>query len=588
MTPAEASAAAERWIEADPDPQTRSALAALVAAGAHSELVELMSGTLGFGTAGLRALVGPGPARMNRAVVRRTTAGVARYLLRRADGRTPALVVVGADARPSSAEFLREAVGVLAAYGVPVRFFAEPVATPIVAFAAQQLRAAAAIVITASHNPPAYNGYKLYGADAVQIAAGDEAAVAAEIARSAAASAEPCLLDASAGGSPLAAPLEATLITQYVAEVVQLAGAPEEQKSLRVAYTPLHGVGYAPVRAAFAGAGFGDILVVPEQREPDGTFPTLRFPNPEEPGTLERLLAFAQQEQAELALANDPDADRLAAAVPDGHGGWQTLTGNQIGVLLADYLLARAPRSPQPLCVQSVVSSPMLASICDAHGARLERTLTGFKWIWTAALALCHEGNASFVFAYEEALGYSVGSLVRDKDGISAGLALAVLSAEEKARGRGLRQRLENLFLQHGLWVSAQHNITREGNAGSEAIARAMSQLAKSPPERIGTSRVSRVVDYRTGGSERPAWLGESNLLELELGAEGRLLVRPSGTEPKLKIYVDLAAPPPAPEEIWPTYQRTLERAQDLARTLAADLGLEQTAFDGLNRQGAK
>src|SRR5688572_15180916 len=234
MTPAEALAAAERWIEADPDPLTRGELSALVAAGAHDQLVELMSGALAFGTAGLRALVGPGPARMNRAVVRRTTAGVARYLLQQAAGRPPAPVVAGADARPSSAEFLREVVGVLAGHGLPVRFFAEPVATPIVAFAAQRLQASAAIVITASHNPPAYNGYKLYGAGAVQIAAAEEAAVAREIARSAAACDEPCLREAWDGGSTLAEPVEATLIAQYVAEVVQLAGGRERPKRLRV------------------------------------------------------------------------------------------------------------------------------------------------------------------------------------------------------------------------------------------------------------------------------------------------------------------------------------------------------------------
>ena len=315
MTPAQAIAAAERWIEADPDPLTRGELAALVAARAETELVELMSGTLTFGTAGLRALVGPGPARMNRAVVRRTTAGVARYLLQRAEGRTPALVVVGADARPSSAEFLREAVGVLAAYGVPVRFFAEPVATPIVAFAAQRLQAAAAIVITASHNPPAYNGYKLYGAGALQIAAADEAAVAAEIARSAAANAEPCLLDALDGASPLAATLEATLIAQYVAEVVQLAGAPEQPKSLALRTTPLHGVGYAPVRARSPTPASGTSSWC-RSNASRTALPDRALPESGGAGHARALARPRAAGTAELALANDPDADRLAAACP--------------------------------------------------------------------------------------------------------------------------------------------------------------------------------------------------------------------------------------------------------------------------------
>lgn len=574
MTPEQALAAAERWRAADPDPETRTELERLIAAGDGAALCELFASPVRFGTAGLRALVGPGASRMNRAVIRRTTAGVARYLLRRAQGRELPPVVVGADARPSSAAFLADTVGVLAAHGIGVRFFPEPVATPIVAYAARRLRAAAAIVITASHNPPGYNGYKLYGSDAAQIAPPEEHEVATEIERSGAASDEPIIEGAFTGGSPLARELEPSWIDEYVRDVVAGAGPCPGAAELCIAYTPLHGVGHAPVSAVLERAGFAQVHTVAEQREPDGNFPTVRFPNPEEPGALDRLLELARAVGADLALANDPDVDRLAAAVPDGAGGFVALSGNQLGVLLADFVLERATRATTPLALESIVSSPMLEPIARAHGARLERTLTGFKWIWRAALALTKDQSLAFGFAFEEALGYSVGPLARDKDGISAALVLAQLAALEKAAGSSLRARLERLFRRHGLWVSLQHSIVREGVSGAADIQAAMARLTSTPPHELAGIPIDRVTDYQQGAAQRPAWLASSPLIELSLGAQGRILARPSGTEPKLKLYVDRCAPLADDEDVWQAHAAASEGARELALALTTALGL--------------
>jgi phosphomannomutase len=574
MSPEEALAAAERWRATDPDPTTRAELERLIAAADGAALCELFASPVRFGTAGLRALVGPGAGRMNRAVIRRTTAGVARHLLQRAQGRELPPVVVGADARPSSAAFLAETVGVLAAHGIGVRFFPEPVATPIVAYAARRLRAAAAIVITASHNPPGYNGYKLYGSDAAQIAPPEEQAVALEIERSAPASEEPIIEGAAAGASPLARELEPSIIEEYLRDVVAGVGPCAGAAELCIAYTPLHGVGHAPVGAVLARAGFSMVHTVAEQREPDGTFPTVRFPNPEEPGALDRLLALAREVGADLAMANDPDVDRLAAAVPDGAGGFVPLSGNQLGVLLADFVLERSARGATPLVLESIVSSPMLEAIARAHGARLERTLTGFKWIWRAALELTKDQSLAFAFAFEEALGYSVGPLARDKDGISAALVLAQLAAREKAAGSSLRARLERLFRRHGLWVSLQHSIAREGVSGAAAIQAAMQRLSAAPPAELAGVPINRVTDFQQGAAQRPAWLASSPLIELGLGSHGRILARPSGTEPKLKLYVDLRAPLSESEDVWKAQAAATVRARELAEALAETLGL--------------
>jgi phosphomannomutase len=325
------------------------------------------------------------------------------------------------------------------------------------------------------------------------------------------------------------------------------------------------------VRSALARAGFRRVAVVAEQAEPDGHFPTVAFPNPEEKGAMDLATALAISKKADLVLANDPDADRLAVAVPTAAGRYVLLSGNQIGMLLADFLLDRAPKSPTPLVMSSIVSSPMLADVAKAHGARSDVTLTGFKWVWSAALALEAAGGVRFVFGFEEAIGFSVCGAVRDKDGISAALVFAELVARCRATGESVLERLAKLYERHGLWVSVQHSVVREGVEGAAEIAAAVDRLAASPPASLGGMAVREVRDFSKGAEARPFWLGQSPLIVLGL-SDGRVLLRPSGTEPKLKIYVDLRGSTRA-AEVEAATEALAEKARAIARELASSLG---------------
>lgn len=530
--------AARDWIAGDPDPVTRAELQREVDAGDLEGLAKSMSTPLGFGTAGLRGEVGPGPARMNRATVIRATAGIVAYLEAEVPDQGAGPVVIGFDARPDSRRFAEDAAGVLAAAGIRVSFFPEVIPTPLVAFAAKILGSPAAIVVTASHNPRADNGYKVYGSNAAQIIPPVDTTIATAIDRVGTAAGVPRVEGVFGGSSQLVKPIEADTLERYRAEVDRERPNPQTS-DLRIVYTPIHGVGGHVLDQMCAYAHHTGLIPVPEQSEPDGSFPTVDFPNPEEPGTLDLALALAEEREAELLLANDPDADRLAVAVPS-ISGWRLLSGNELGVLLGDYVLRYWSHKETPIVVNSVVSSPMLARISIGYGAHHEVSLTGFKWIINAALALEDRGVGRFAFGYEEALGYSIGRTVRDKDGISAALVMADLAAELQDEPGGVLGRLHELWSRVGLWVSAQHSIHRPGDRGKGELAEAVARLASSPPATVNGMRVVRVTDFRVGGDERPFWLGEQDLVELDLGPPGRILVRPSGTEPKLKIYVDL------------------------------------------------
>ncbi|MPZ51890.1 MAG: phospho-sugar mutase [Acidimicrobiia bacterium] len=529
----------KNWIDQDPDPETRDELAALVEEGDTDELAGRMNGTLEFGTAGIRGAVEAGSNRMNAAVVIRTTAGLADFLIARHDGPPTSPVVVGFDARLSSQGFAGATVGVLCAAGIPVRYFASPVPTPIVAFAAKHLGAAAAIVITASHNPPADNGYKVFDENAAQIVPPVDKQIAASIAEVGEASAVPRVEKPIEDGHELAAELGPEVYEAYWHEVSVERPDVDGDRDLRIVYTPIHGVGWRYVDETLRRGGYGNVFAVPEQKEPDGRFPTVDFPNPEEPGALDLAFKLAEDKEAELIVANDPDVDRLAAAIITS-AGWTSLTGNQIGVLLADWILTHWRHTERPIVINSIVSTPMLASVAERHGAHFETTLTGFKWIANAALDLKKAGIGRFAFGFEEALGSTVGQTVRDKDGIAAGLVFADIAAYEKKQGRTLANRLADLYRSDGLWVSTQESIVRPGSEGLAEIAAAMDRLAQDLPTKLTGHRVTESIDYRTGAEERPRWLGETALVALTLEPTGRVLVRPSGTEPKLKVYVDL------------------------------------------------
>lgn len=525
-------AEAQAWHDADPDAATQQELAELIAARRLEELAERLQ-PLGFGTAGLRGAVGAGPGRMNLAVVLRAAHGIARYLA--AQPRTEAPIVIGFDARPSSRAFAEASAGVLLAAGFGVVAFKSPTATPLCAFLGRELKAPITIVVTASHNPRADNGYKVYGANAVQIIEPVDREIAAQIAQAPAARQIPAVAVDFDGAPPAGLQLrEAAELDGYFEAISRAIPAGTLARELPIVHSALHGVGTLPMSRTLAEAGFRKVHLVREQAEPDGSFPTTPFPNPEEPGTLDLPLAEAARRDAALLLVSDPDADRLAAAARLD-GALEVLDGNQVGALLADFTLTRCAASPAPLVLSSVVSSPLVAAIAAQRGAQHERTHTGFKWLWNAALALEAPGALKFCFAYEEALGYSVFSAVRDKDGIAAGRALAELAAELSGRGATLFDRLFELYRAHGLWASAARNVALRGADALARVSRALDALTQ-PGLRLGSDVVTRVVDYRSRGT-RPAWLGAAALLELELASGGRVLVRPSGTEPKLKLY---------------------------------------------------
>jgi phosphomannomutase len=513
----------------------------LLSAGRLDELEDRMNGVLEFGTAGIRGVVEAGSNRMNRATVIRTTAGLAAHLAAHPDSDSR-LIVVGRDARPSSEAFMEDTVGVLTAAGFTVKYFAAPTPTPLVAYAGLQLGASASIVITASHNPPADNGYKVYAANGVQIVSPMDKEIATEITNVGAANAVPRTEDPLA--SPDAEAISDEIFEQYLSHVAAALPPVIGDRGLSIVYTALHGVGGRFVTEALRRFGFSRVHPVARQFAPDGTFPTVNFPNPEEPGALDLSHELAEAIDADLVIANDPDADRLAVSVPDPGGVWRPLTGNQIGCLLAEFLLTHHG-ADDGFVVNSIVSSPLLAEIAAAHGVAVERSLTGFKWIWNASLDLHDSGRGNLVLGYEEALGYSVGTVVRDKDGISAAVAFALLAADAAARDESVIDRLGALYRRYGIWTSTQVSLRMDTPDGPERIAAAMEALRSEPPASLAGQSVVGTTDFLEGADARPRYLGATNLIELDLGPSGRVLARPSGTEPKLKIYVDLTAPYP-------------------------------------------
>jgi phosphomannomutase len=565
-------AAAEAWIAGDPDPETQAELQALVDAEDLDALSSCMGGTLEFGTAGIRGRVGAGSNRMNRAMIICTTAGLAAYLDRVRPGKGP--VAVGYDGRLSSRRFAEDTIGVLVGAGIPVRFFTDPAPTPLVAYAARRIGATAAVVVTASHNPPQDNGYKVYDQNAAQIIPPVDADIAAEIAVAPPANEIPRVEGVLEGKHPDAVPFSAAMADEYVADLIAIRPMSARGGSLKIVYTPLHGVGKDLAVRALWNAGFRDVIPVPEQSEPDGRFPTVSFPNPEEPGALDLAKALATAEGADLILANDPDADRLAVCVPV-EDGWRTLSGNQIGLLLADFVLGFEHSAGMAIVVNSIVSSPMLASIAEVYGAFSEQTLTGFKWICNAALDLEADGIGRFAFGYEEALGYCVGRVVRDKDGIGAAVWFADLVMACRERDETVLDGLARLYRRHGLWVSTQKALVRPGAEGLAEISGAMELLRTSLPDSLDGVAVTATTDYRDGAAMRPRWLAAQALVEFELEGGGRVLARPSGTEPKLKIYVDLRGDLGEGDDVGAVEAELLEQAVRIADDLARFLGLE-------------
>ncbi|HEX2315319.1 MAG TPA: phospho-sugar mutase [Thermomonospora sp.] len=617
-------AAALDWLSQDPDPDTRAELRALLDSGDEAALADRFATRLEFGTAGLRGELGAGPNRMNRVTVLRAAAGLTTRLLTSLPGaestETPTAqpatsaaetgaaetgtgaaevgavesgdlgtgvarggdaevvvggtgtagmraagargagglgrpgVVIGYDARHGSERFALDTAAVVTGAGLAAWVMPRPLPTPVLAFAVRHLGASAGVMVTASHNPPRDNGYKVYWGDGAQILAPLDAEISAAI-------------DAvgRVDELPLGRPGDWTVLDDGIVDAYldALSGLPlAGPRDLSVVYTPLHGVGLDVLTRAFERAGFPAPVVVAEQAEPDPDFPTVAFPNPEEPGAMDRALALAAQRGADLVIANDPDADRCAVAVPTPDG-WRTLTGDEVGGLLGEHVL-RHTHGDDRLVVTTIVSSSLLGRIAEAYGVRFAESLTGFKWIMKARTSPADR----LVFGYEEALGYSVGGdggvPVLDKDGIGAALAVAALAAEARRDGRTLLDLLDDQARRFGLHATGALSVRVQDRS---LITEAMTRLRATPPTSLGGRPVTRVDDLAAPTGPLPP----TNGLRLHLG-DARVVIRPSGTEPKLKCYLEVVLPVPG-KDVTPVRheaQQALDAIRtDLSRTLA-------------------
>ncbi|MFF7361160.1 phospho-sugar mutase [Streptomyces sp. NPDC008125] len=544
---------ARAWQAEDPDPETREELGRLIATDgpeARADLAARFAGTLQFGTAGLRGELGAGPMRMNRAVVIRAAAGLAAYLkAQESPGQDAGLVVIGYDARYRSADFARDTAAVMTGAGLRAAVLPRPLPTPVLAFAIRHLGAVAGVEVTASHNPPRDNGYKVYLGDGSQIVPPADAEIAAAIA----AVGPLAGVDRPEDGWEV---LGDEVLDAYLArtDAVLSAGSP---RTARTVHTALHGVGTSVLTAAFERAGFPAPVLVAEQAEPDPAFPTVAFPNPEEPGAMDLAFATARRTDPDLIIANDPDADRCAVAVPDpaAGGGWRMLRGDEVGALLAAHLV---DRGAEGVLAASIVSSSLLGRIAERAGLGYEETLTGFKWIARVD---------GLRYGYEEALGYCVDpDGVRDKDGITAALLVTELASVLKERGRTLLDLLDDLALAHGLHATDQLSVRVEDLS---VIADAMHRLREQPPTALAGLAVTSAEDLSKGSAELPPTDGLRYRLD---GA--RVIVRPSGTEPKLKCYLEVVVPVASADGLPAARARAAELLAGIRRDLSAAAGI--------------
>jgi phosphomannomutase len=509
------------WLSDDPDRETRDVLQQLLASAAQgdavaiAELEDAFSGDLEFGTAGLRGRLGPGPNRMNRAVVSRAAAGLAAFL-------GHGTIVIGYDARHKSDVFARDTAQIMEAAGIHALVFPRPLPTPLLAFAVRHLGCRAGVMVTASHNPARDNGYKVYLGDGTQIVPPTDAEISAAIR-----AVGPVLQIPRATGWET---LDDAVLAAYIAACVRLVPAASPRKIV-VAYTAMHGVGGTTMLDLIEGAGFPAPVVVPTQFDPDPDFPTVEFPNPEEPGAIDLAVAQGVAAQADLVIANDPDADRCAAAIPTPDGSFRMLRGDEVGALLGWWLVERARRRGEQLdgiYANSIVSGSLLAKMAASYGLRHEETLTGFKWIGRIP---------GLIFGYEEALGYCVDPAnVRDKDGLSAALLLVQLVADLKSQGRTVGDVLDDLACDFGLHATAQLAVRVQDLS---LIATVMATLRQNPPSTLAGMAVTDFQDLMDGVGGLPPTDG----LRILLSDGGRVIVRPSGTEPKIKCYLEIIVP---------------------------------------------
>ncbi|NOH34402.1 phospho-sugar mutase [Vibrio chagasii] len=550
---------AMNWLARDPDPRTREELQHLIDEGMHDELEDRFTQRLEFGTAGLRGKVGCGPNRMNRLVIQETATGLGHYLIEHVENATMRGVVVGYDGRLDSKQFAIDTASVLTALGIKVYLTSNVAATPIVAFGIEHFNAAAAVVVTASHNPPEYNGFKVYWENGAQIIPPHDAGIAAEI-DSAATKPIPLMSLSDAETQGKLVWLTEGYYQTYRAAINQSPFVKNDIESAKttIAYTAMHGVGAQMAEDLLHDSGFHKVFSVAEQREPDGHFPTVNFPNPEEKGAMDLVVNLAKSVDADIACANDPDADRFAAAVRTDDGSYKMLTGDQVGVLFAHYLLSK-PHTKNQLVGNSIVSSTLLEKVANSHDATYFQTLTGFKWLANIGMQLEDEQN-EFLFAYEEALGYTIGTQVRDKDGLSAIVVFAQLVEELKSQGRTVWDLLAQISFEHGVHTNAQRSIALDPDSPSIG-----SKLRAAQPKTINGIAISVIEDlhsslrFITGGATEAINLPASDVLIYHLEDGSRIIVRPSGTEPKVKVYYETVTKFEGTE----TYDDTRQRGEE-------------------------
>lgn len=564
----------QQWLEWDCDTNTKRELQLLIDKGDEAQLQARFSSRLAFGTAGLRGVVGAGPMRMNRLVVQQTSSGLGQYLKQQIEDVESKGVIIGYDGRHDSKQFAEDAASVLLAMGIKVYLTYQTAPTPLVAFGVLHLKAAAGIVITASHNPPQYNGYKVYWSNGAQIIAPHDAGIAAGIEKAAKHTVpmETLVLNTE-GGSKNLVMLAAEFYHAYCHRIHQ---APElnnhTQPSLvSLAYTAMHGVGAEFAETLLKEAGFDAVYIVKAQREADGDFPTVNFPNPEEKGAMDLVILEAKQHQATLACANDPDADRFAVAVRRDDGEYQMLTGDQVGVLLGHYLLSFSPPAQRLTCA-SIVSSSLLAKIAVNFKGQCFITLTGFKWLMNVAMEEVR-ADRQFLFAYEEALGYCIGDLVKDKDGLSALLAFAQLTAELASQGQTIWDRLHHLYQEYGFHLNEQVSLSLQ-----EKTPNIGDFLRGNRPEKIANLAVLSIDDlsmarrFYADGTTELLSLPLSDVLIYQLEKSARVIVRPSGTEPKLKCYYEVVESMKAHESLEQAQARAQRSMTSLIQAHQASL----------------
>lgn len=528
---------AQQWCQIDNTSAHQKLLTHWIQTESWDDLRECFGERLQFGTAGLRGTVGPGTNRMNRGMVQQTALGIANFV---AVSQLPKKVVIGFDARHDSTQFAQDTADVFAAQGFEVILFEEPVATPIVAYAVRYLNSTVGVVITASHNPAPDNGFKVYWSNGAQIIPPVDTGIASHIANVA----NEVVWESTPTKQHPAPPQ--SLFDTYFSAINTL--RPHPVTGAKLVYTPMHGVGGSAVSHALNMAQH-QWIVVPEQADPDGSFPTTQFPNPEEPGALDCAIRLAESEEADAILANDPDADRLAVALKDSTGNWNRLTGDQVGLLFTHYYHTVSTIHPDALIANTIVSSSMLKHMAADIGCQYTQTLTGFKWLANAGLAHLALTGQKLLLGYEEALGYSLGGLVQDKDGVSALLIMADLISFYKTKEQTLFDVLDEIALRYGLSLSTQHSIKRSGINGKSEIEGMMNTLRSNPPTHIAGSHVERLEDYQTlkatedGVEMDIVNMPQSNVLVYWLANRERVIVRPSGTEPKIKFYFEVICP---------------------------------------------